>query len=640
MGLLINIDNGGTFTDACVSDGSRIITAKSPTTPHDLTICFVDVLRQASALLYGEEDLPTLIRDTERLRYSTTSGTNAIVERKGLPVGVIVEAGEEASLYGAAADWATDEGLWGSMIAGSPESIATDPGGDSDPAQVTAAVNKLLGQGAHRIVLCLASPEAERAAKATILDRFPRHLLGAVPVLFSFELSGDRQHGRRLATAVLNAFLHPTMENFLYGAEAVVRRHHMRNPLLIFRNDGGSARVAKTTALKTYSSGPAGGLEGTAAYARHYEAPTVVSLDVGGTTTDFAVIEGGKARALAYGRAGGLPFSFSMGEVDSIGAGGSSILQVKDGQIAVGPESVGASPGPACFGRGGTHATLTDVLVLAGIIDPDRYLGGTLTLDKGRAEAAVIAAIAEPLGLSLPAALAAASAAYEEKVATKTAEILKARKADPASATLISFGGAGPMNACSIAARAGIKRVIVPHLSAVFSAYGIGFSDLGQDYFLEAEDIQATGLDQATETLMDRAKRDMFGEGVEPREATYAFSEWSETDGIATLTPLAGGALKAGSRLHLNARYDLAKFTLATGDTGAGQKAETAGDRALTLDEGGTQSVPLIDPETLAPGIGGTGPALVSGGYLTCFIPSDWRFSVTANNDLLLEAAQ
>ena len=318
--------------------------------------------------------------------------------------------------------------------------------------------------------------------KEQLLDRYPRHLLGAVPFLLSHELVSDPDHGRRVLSALLNSYLHPGMEHFLYGAENVCKQHHLARPLLIYRNDGNSARVAKTTAIKTWGSGPRGGLEGALAYASLYKESTIIAMDIGGTTTDVAVVADGRVRMNAYGHVEAATTSFAMPELQSFGLGGSSVIRVENGALKIGPESLGSVPGPACFGRGGTSATLTDALLLAGVIDGESYLGGELKLDSERAANAVRQHIAEPLKLSLADATERAIRAFEAEVAAVLVRALKAAGRDPARSTLLAFGGGGPMIASGIARDAGIRRIIVPHMAAVFSAFGIGFSSLAHEY--------------------------------------------------------------------------------------------------------------------------------------------------------------
>jgi len=319
MGLLVNIDNGGSFTDAIATDGDRVLHVKAPTTPHDLTQCFVAVLERLALACYGEPDLARLLGDTEHLRYSTTSGTNAVVEHKGSPVGVMVLAGEEETLYGSATSLSAST-LWRAMV---PQPVVglDFSGGGLDASRLMAGVNGLISHGVARIVVALPDPRQEALVKDEVLERYPRHLLGAIPVLFSCELIRDPDHGRRLFSAVVNSYLHPGMELFLYGAERVTRQHHLRRPLLIYRNDGDSARVAKTTAIKTYGSGPRGGMAGAEAYARWYRSPLLVAMDIGGTTTDISTVVDGVATQLGHGLVGDeeIPSSFPMGDIVSIG---------------------------------------------------------------------------------------------------------------------------------------------------------------------------------------------------------------------------------------------------------------------------------------------------------------------------------
>lgn len=637
MAFLVNIDNGGSFTDAIASDGERVLHVKSPTTPHDLSQCFVAVLERLALECYGEADLARLLGDTEYLRYSTTSGTNAVVEHKGSPVGVLVLAGEEERLYGAARLAGT--GLWAAMVP-SPVAGLRFAGGAVDAPGLMASVSQLISQGVSRIVVALPEPAQEQLVKDEVLERYPRHLLGAIPVLFSHELVRDDDHGRRLFSAVVNSYLHPGMELFLYGAERVTRQHHLGSPLLIYRNDGDSARVAKTTAIKTYGSGPRGGLAGAVAYARWYRSPLLVGMDIGGTTTDVSAVADGTATEFAHGLVGDeeIPASFPMGDIVSIGYGGSSIFRLEGDAIRIGPESVGAAPGPACFGRGGTVPTITDALLLAGVLDPDNYLGGELRLDPALAEKVIGAVIAEPLGLALGAAVQRMIVAYESQVATHLRDILASRGIAPGG-DLLAFGGGGPMNACGIAAAAGFGRVIVPAYASVFSAYGIGFSDLSHQYRVPAAEAAARGADAVLAELRERARRDMFGEGLAPEDWSEAVEVCGARDGRLVAQSWQG-AIPAGlddPGLRLVATHGLRKPHLpAAADTPA--RAATALGAARVFLGGEPAELPVFALKDLAPGCAGSGPALFRDAYLTCLVRPGWSFCVSANGDLILEA--
>ncbi len=247
------------------------------------------------------------------------------------------------------------------------------------------------------------TPEQERRLRHVLLRKFPRHLLGSVPLIYSWELAGDRNDIRRVWSCVVNSFLHPTMERFLYSAERRLKDYKVANPLLVYRNDGGaSSRVAKSIALKTYSSGPrGGGLEGTSALAKVYGLKHALMMDIGGTTTDVGIVDDGVVAVADRGAIEDVEISYPMSDVTSAGVGGSSVIQLVDGALRVGPKSVGAAPGPACFGFGGKQATITDVNLLLGILDPDTYLNGTFKLDPSRSKAVIAETIAAPLGISL-----------------------------------------------------------------------------------------------------------------------------------------------------------------------------------------------------------------------------------------------
>ncbi|MBU0600899.1 MAG: hydantoinase/oxoprolinase family protein [Gammaproteobacteria bacterium] len=640
MGLLINIDNGGTFTDVCVRDGGRVHHAKSPTTPHDLTQCFVDGLRKASHRLYGSEDLGRLLRETDYLRYSTTAGTNAVVERKGVPVALIVEAGAEADAYGARGA-SVDSGLWQALVTGEPIGLKVGADGTVDADELTGRVNQALTTGAQRLVIALRTAQAETAVKDLLLEKYPRHLLGAVPFLLSHELIREKDAARRTLTALLNSYLHPGMEHFLYGADRVCKTHRLASPLLIFRNDGDSARVARTTAIKTWGSGPRGGLQGTLAYARHYASPAMVAMDIGGTTTDVAVAVDGCIRRNAVGEIEGARIAFPLPDMHSYGLGGSSVIAAVDGEIRVGPESVGAAPGPACFARGGTAATLTDALLLAGVIAADDYLGGELKLDPARAGAAVGRAVAEPLGLSLEAAVNRMIDAFATRAGSHLRQAIQRTGQSPARATLLAFGGGGPMIVTAIADAAGIRRIIVPHMSAVFSAFGIGFSHLAHEYHQPMPDADA--LVEAKLAMLERARRDMSGERVDPNDCNYVFSALSCDDGRLEETPLGGRTMLypgSDTTLCLRAVFQLPTFSLIDDDGAVTGVPVPQGHAALARADGSGQRVPVHQAGALAPGHGAAGPALIQGEYLTCLVGAGWTFRVTPNKDILLEAMQ
>lgn len=641
MGILVNIDNGGTFTDVCISDDKHVAYAKSPTTPHDLTLCFVSCLKRISRDRYGEEDLGRLMGETDYLRYSTTSGTNAVVERKGQPVALIVAAGEEEKVYGVKAQFG-ENNLWDAMVPNKPAGLNVGQDNRIDDEELLATVSELLQSGAHRIVIALPTVEAERAVKAVLLERYPRHLLGAVPFLISSDLDQDKNDARRTLSAVLNSYLHAGMEHFLYGAENVCQQHHLAHPLLIYRNDGDSARVAKSTAIKTWGSGPCGGIVGTAEYAKHYNIKTLVAMDIGGTTTDVAVIKDGKFKVNSHGRVEAGITSFTLPEMDSFGLGGSSIIQVQGGKITIGPESVGAAPGPACFGRGGKSVTLTDALLLAGVIDGDNYLGGELQLDKVRAEEAIQHNIAQPLNLTLDEAVIAVIEAFESQCAEHLKQIISASGSAPEDSSLLAFGGGGAMIATGIAEQVGMKQVVVPELAAVFSAFGVGFSDLAHRYRRPLSNETESELANLRHRMESRGKRGMQTEGVAPEDCQFIYSlKYSENGEVMEAEPNADNLKKLHGtedfRLALKVLYPLPKPTiLADVSTDAGVPADE-GKTAVRVSKDRVDNVPIYWASKFVPGNRVTEPALIRDDYMTCFMKAGWNLRVSGNNDLILE---
>ena len=639
MSKLINIDNGGTLTDICVVDGAQVWYTKTLTTPYDLSKCFLEGLKKASRVVYGEERLVELLRDTDHIRYSTTQGTNALVERKGPRVGLILSAGVDDQLLQRTA---AEGDLYTALVGARVTSI--DPTlDDADwDAALTSAVNYLTGAGANRLVASFSGPGAaahERRFKRTLLRIFPRHLLGVVPVLCSRDLVDDGDDTRRTWTALINSFLHPAMETFLYHARDMLREHKHGRPLLIFRNDGDSARVAKTVAIRTYGSGPQGGMEGARALARHYGIERLLSMDIGGTTTDLGLVEAGTVLAERRGTIEGVPISFPLSRVLSAGIGGSSILAVREGQLDVGPESTGGAPGPACFGLGGKNATITDVFLLTGLIDPGTYFGGALQLDRARAQAAVEANIAVPLRLTLEDALATAERSWVAKVA----ESLRRFATIDAQTTLVAFGGAGPFVVTGIAESAGIVRVIIPRLAAVFSAFGIGFSDIAQRYEVSLSQATQPLLDAAVQDLLARAGRDMFAEGFDLVECTAEWWLGRLSDGIETLLPWSLGerlpenlahndALSVSLRMVKPIRR--ASFSALT--TVAGTPAGASATRDIALPGVGRRALPVYRLEEQSVGATAVGPCIIEESFFTGRVDAGWCFEVNSNRDVVL----
>lgn len=639
-GKLINIDNGGTLTDICVIDGATVYRTKTVTTPYDLSKCLFEGLKKASRVVYGEEDVQRLLLSTEYIRYSTTQGTNALVERKGPRLGLILGGGLEMQSLQTDAQ---AEALFAALVGERVQHLAPSLSGDALDVAVTRAVTALASAGANRIVVAYGGADrkaGEAGLKRLLLRRFPPHMLGALPVLYSHELVDDADDARRTWTALFNAFLHPAMERFLYSAEHRLRDYKTRNPLLIFRNDGNAARVARTSAIKTYSSGPRGGAEGVKALAAHYALNHLLSMDVGGTTTDIGEVDRGSVRLKSRGQVEGIESSFSLCDVVSVGVGGSSIIRADGKRIKVGPDSVGGAPGPACFGLGGKDATITDAFLLQGLLDPASFFGGELKIDVERARAAIAEKVAGPHGVSEEQAAQDMEAAWVAKVA----DSLKAYTQVRADTTLAAFGGAGPFVACKVAEAAGISRVIIPGLAAVFSAFGIGFSDIGHTYEQALSTADAAGLAEAHDALQQQAQRGMFAEGMSLRHCQQHLRLTVSTAAGEQSLPLEALELPSDlpSGAHLVLQLEVVKSIAhaeISGRFGGATQAAVSNGTRRTVCGGQWQDLPLYRIEDQPPGVSAEGPCVLEEAFFTARVEAGWRFEINEAGDILLSRA-
>lgn len=380
-------------------------------------------------------------------------------------------------------------------------------------------------------------------------------------------------------------------------------------------------------------------MEGVKTFSKQYNLLNVMTMDVGGTTTDIGHLVDLDLNEERRGKVEGVPISFSLCEIHSEGVGGSSILSVKDGAIQVGPESVGAVPGPASFGRGGKSSTITDVNLLLGLLDPSTYFGGALKLDAERARAAIEENVASPLGISVDEALHKLRDAYEQKIANG----LKGFGDITDDTVLLAFGGAGPMNACGVAELAGMNTVYVPKAAAVFSAFGIGSCDIGQSYAVVLSTNKQDVLLGAYDGLIERAERDMFAEGYAKGDFEINAQLISEAGSKESTHQLNGKialpkALEKADSVTLEV---IASKRLKTEDdkkvkTKKGKTATSSDTRTIVGNDLKSQDVPVYSVNDMAAGEHATGPAVIEEDYFTCLVREGWEFVVTEAGDICL----
>ena len=499
----IGIDVGGTFTDVvCVGGDGDTLLAKAATTPDDQSRGVLDGLGVLAAMLH----LPVgdMLAVTERLVHGTTVATNALLERRTARIGMITTEGHRDVIE-------MREGLKPErydlrMSPPAPlvprrlrlplrERIRAEGAVETalDQASLDAAIATLKAEGVAGVAICLLhswrDPSHERAAGDAV-----RRAMPGTYVTLSSDVLPQIKEFERFSTTVVNAAVGPIVGGYLARLETRLTEAGFTGPLFVILSHGGVAPVEEAARLAagTALSGPAGGVAAGLAVARAGLGDDLVTFDVGGTSTDVALIEGAEA-ALGRGRVvGGERIALESLDIVTLGAGGGSIAHVgAGGMMRVGPRSAGAVPGPACYGAGGVEPAVTDANLVLGYLDPTRFLGGARLLDLGAAQAAVDR-LAAKLGLSRMACASGIHALANIAMADGIRVATVRRGVDPRGFTLLSFGGAAGLHASAVARDLGMKRVAVPLLAAGLSAWGMLQTDLR--YEVSRSLIGAAGL--------------------------------------------------------------------------------------------------------------------------------------------------
>jgi N-methylhydantoinase A len=478
----IGVDIGGTFTDIVALDrAGRLTLTKVPSTPKDLLhgvgVAVTQVLARAGAR-------PS---EVERFIHGTTIATNAILEQKGAVTAVITTEGFEdvlelgrmkrSRMYDLAMDPEVPTFLAPRRRRlGIPERL--DARGrvlvELDEAAVRSAVKALRAQAVQAIAVCylfsFVNPTHERRTRAIIEELAPE-----ISVSLSSDVDPTFREYERLCVTAFDAYLGPVVKRYLAGLADTLREVGVPAVPLIMRSRGGlvSAALAAQQPVTLFLSGPAGGVIGARFAAERSGVRDFISLDMGGTSNDVAVVRDGTPLLASEGAIGPYPVRTPMVDVNTIGAGGGSLAWIDAaGGLRVGPRSAGADPGPACYGRGGDEATVTDASVVLGYLNPERFAGGTLALDAAAAERAV-AAIGRRLGVDTVAAAAGIHRVVNARMADQIRLVTIKRGHDPRQFSLVVLGGAGPVHGAALAAEIGIPEVLVPEAPGVLAAFGL-----------------------------------------------------------------------------------------------------------------------------------------------------------------------
>ena len=499
MDKVIAVDSGGTFTDTVLLDEQgHVTTAKSPSTPDDFSRgVLASVTRAAEA---SGIDVEAALAATKPFCVGTTVATNALLTRTGARVGLVTTKGhEDTIIVGRTIQKAA--GLTDSQLTDLAKLEKADPivprplirgvtervdykGAvviDLDIDEAREAVADLVAHGLDAIAVCFLwsflNPTHEERVRDMIVSDFPDLFVTA-----SHEIAPVIKEYERVATTALNAYLARSTYEYLSSLQESLTAGGLRQDPVVMQSTGGvtAAESCKGNAVSLLGSGPAGGVIGAARLGELIGAANIVTTDVGGTSFDVGLVVGGEPLVDGTPVFDQYHTVLPVIDVASIGAGGGSIAWIEPGTglLKVGPQSAGASPGPVCYGAGGTEPTVTDANLVLGRIDPDYFLGGTQHLDKPRAEKVIGERIADPLGMSVPEAAAGIVEIIDARMADLVRNKTIGRGYDPSDFALFAFGGAGPLHVGAYAIDVGARMIVVPTHSSVFSAFGIAGSDL------------------------------------------------------------------------------------------------------------------------------------------------------------------
>ncbi len=694
MTYRISVDTGGTFTDVVVADEDGALTIAKALTTFDRAFGGITAALKDIADRLGT-DVAGLLSDTAVFTYGTTRSTNAIVERKtartaffttaGFPDILLLREGGKSGPFRQLAypepyvprhlTWELDERVDSDGTVFRP----------LDEAGVVAAIDAALAARCEAVGVCLLWATAYREHERRVGELIDEHAPG-IPYTLSHELNPIVREYRRASSTVIDASLKPVMQEFLGRLKDDLRGAGLRGELMISTSFGGAWRPAEVAAKPIYSvgSGPSMAPVAALTYAGvelaggDGVAPDLLVCDTGGTTFDVGLVTDGELRYTSETWLGGRWVGHITGtravDVKSIGAGGGSIGWIDPGGLLrVGPESAGADPGPACYGRGGTRPTITDAAVVLGYLDGSNFMGGRLTLDRDAAVAA-LEPLARGLALSLDATAEAILTIAGENIVGAVREITISQGIDPREVAIVAGGGASGINIARIAAELGVERVLIPAAAGALSACGALYADIVSEFaasrYAETRDADFTAVNAALADVEVQAAAFLEGlsslETLDQRiefavEARYRQQIWelhvpldtARIDGADDLRRIedAFHALHEKTfAVHEPGQYlecltwkaravaELDKPSVAArvrdGARAAGLAPTTTAPAYFR--ETGRVDVPRYDGERLTPGARVRGPAIVREPTTTIVVPPGMEASMTPSGNYLV----
>lgn len=669
----IGIDVGGTHTDACLAVGDRLVRAKAFTTHEDYSRGLLDALEVGAARL--ERSLEEVLSAADALVNGTTVVTNALTELRGARVGVLITrgfrdtfrfaGGHRRPTYDDHAQLSPPDVAPRDCILEIDERVDRD-GAEFvalDETQVRDAVSALREKGAETLAICFLwsfrNPAHEIRVREIALEEWPD-----VFVTLSCEIHPVIREHERFFSAVFNSYCQPSAKRLLRTVSERLSGHGFGGHLTFFAGAGGAipGELAERFPLLLLASGPAGGVCGSIDLAARMGLDEVLVGDMGGTSFDTTLVRGRAPTIAPRLEVAGLPTGINVVDVVSIGAGGGSIAWVDErGVPQVGPRSAGSSPGPACYGRGGTEPTVTDAALVAGLIDPTAYLDGRVTLDR-EASVSVIEAYGRRFGWPLAAATDAILQLTAANMADALRTITVERGHDPTGLVMIGYGGTLPMFAAAICERLQVPRVVLPAHSSVFSAFGVLMAPFVRRYTrslqIELTDDEVVAAVEGTRVRMSAlAREEAAVAGIAAAELELEWSaelrfagQVSELDMPLRPEPFTA---EDAQRLResfparyernygpgtawthapvvlmnvvLTASAELPRPSLARATLNGSAPAVPVGERRVLISGAvWREGVPVFDGTEFAAGMRVTGPAIIDEHDTTLFVPDGW----------------
>jgi 5-oxoprolinase (ATP-hydrolysing) len=682
----VGLDIGGTFTDFVLHDASdrRISLYKCLTTPHDPSAAALEGLSE----LVAQADLT--LADIGEIVHGTTLVTNAIIERRGARLGLLTTKGFRDSL-----EMGTEQryDIY-DLFLGFPDPLVSrrhrleiaerlDRTGrvvaPPDADEMRHAVQQLVDDGIETVAVCLlhsyANPAHEQAAGELIKREFPNLF-----VSLSSEVVAELREYPRAVTTCANAYVQPLMDRYLANLETELASRGFRGTLRLMHSAGGlvAPAAARKSPIRLLESGPAGGGLASALFGELAGERSVISFDMGGTTAKACLIENGQidvasvmeaARVHRFKRGSGLPIKAPVIDMIEIGAGGGSIAGIDEvGLLRVGPRSAGADPGPACYGRGGTEATVTDANLVLGFYDPAFFLGGRMTLDRKAAMTAV-GKLGDELGMSAVEAAHGIHKVVTESMAAAARIHLVEKGKDPRAYAMVGFGGAGPAHAAGVARILGIREVIVPPASGAASCLGflvapLSFERVRSSPARIAEGFDAAAINRILNELEAEGRALLAEAGVAAVQVTVERSADMRLAGQMheINVPLPGGTIDQGSldavraafvevytrrytSLYADAVIEAISFRVRVlgpapelslnQSGGPAAREKRKGARQVWFGDGFVEA-PVFDRYGLVPGDTIPGPAIVEEREATTVVPPGDNLRVDENLNLRL----